>query len=126
MHTVNGVAKSRPTGPHSHVQKVAATMTARELMPVEWLKTIGSMMFTKVSSTTASRPTVSSIGRQESNTASESSTGKAAAMGAPRNGTKRSMAMSRPHNAALGTPMAHRPTPRMRPTLRLTAAWESR
>ena len=126
MQTVNGVASSRPTGPHSHVQNVAATMTARDETPVEWLKTIGSMTLTKVSSTTTSNPTVSSIGRQESNTARESSTGNAAAMGAPRKGTKRRSAMSRPQSAALGTPMAHNPRPSSTPTLTLTAACEIR
>ena len=35
-HMVSGVDSSRPTGPHSNVQKAAATMTATPESPVLW------------------------------------------------------------------------------------------
>jgi hypothetical protein len=35
-HTVIGVARSKPTGPHSHVQKAMATSRATSETPALW------------------------------------------------------------------------------------------
>src|SRR5579862_2981911 len=48
--TVNGVDNSKPTGPHNHVQKIAATSRANDEVPVRLPLTMGS-------NTYATRPT---------------------------------------------------------------------
>src|SRR5262245_13766387 len=90
--TVIGVASSRPSGPHSHVQQSAETTIATCDTPALLPDRHGSSTLLLTSSSSTKNPITSSVNVQPSNTATAISTGIAAAIQGPTYGTKRSIA----------------------------------
>src|SRR5690242_8108649 len=109
-HTVSGVERTRPTGPQSQVQNVAATRTATGDRPALAPKSQGSMAWLVINSTAMKRPKVSKKADQPGAIASESASGKSAVTQVPIYGTKRSTRNITPQRAAFGTPMRKVPT----------------
>src|ERR1700719_557508 len=82
-HKVKGVESKRPSGPHNHVQKDAATTTATGERPALRPHTSGSTTWPVSGSTTAKSAMVQSAILQWLPTAAAKATGKAAANIAP-------------------------------------------
>ena len=101
----------RPIGPHSAVQNVADTTTARGDRPVLRPYRCGSIMCAATGSKTKNMAAVHSSKVQPGSTATASASGKTAETNVPIYGTKRRIAASIPHSAALGMPMIHKPVP---------------
>ena len=78
MHTVSGVESSNPTPPHSHVQNVAATMTATGDTPVLDPYRKGSTALLMVSSNSRNNPRTMLTGCQLWKAAIDSASGPAA------------------------------------------------
>src|SRR3970040_2504983 len=81
--TVNGVARRSPTGPHNHIQKMAATSTATADTPVFLPYSQGSRMLLLMSSSTTNSQMVSSGANQPVETANDRLIGIAAAIHGP-------------------------------------------
>ena len=81
--TVSGVERMSPTGPHSHVQNTAATMSAIGVTPVLELYSQGSIRLLLSSSRIMKRPIASNGIVQLGETASESVIGSAAPIQGP-------------------------------------------
>src|SRR6185437_11893793 len=107
---VSGVDRTRPMGPQSQVQKVAATSTATGDRPALAPKSQGSRAWLVTSSTTMKRPKVSKKADQPGAIASESASGKSAASQVPIYGTNRSTRNITPQSAAFGTPIKKVPS----------------
>ncbi|NNJ26366.1 hypothetical protein LzC2_24490 [Planctomycetes bacterium LzC2] len=107
--TVSGMARIKPTGPHSHSQNVAAASTPIVDTPVPDPYSHGSMTLLLISSSRTNIPTTSSGWLQPSDTTTDRAIGKSAAIHGPTYGTYRSAAANNPHRIALGTPIRSRP-----------------
>src|SRR5215207_5606132 len=103
--TVSGVASSKPTGPHNHIQKTAASITATADTPVFLPYSQGSNRLLLNSSSATNRPTVQMVGAQPGENASDSPIGSRAAIQGPMYGTNRNAIATMPQRTALGTPM---------------------
>src|SRR3954454_945904 len=101
-HTVIGVERSNPTGPHSQVQNAAANSTASVVNPVLDPNSSGSSALAAMISIIRKPPITSSPARALSYTASDSSSGMLAATHTPMYGMNRSSATSSPNSAGLG------------------------
>jgi hypothetical protein len=112
---VNGVARIKPIGPQSQVQKVADAITATGDRPALRPYTRGSITWPAIGSTTKKSAAVERTIDHPVPTAAASISGNIAEITAPIYGTKRSIIANMPHNGALGTPMNHNPIPIMRP-----------
>ena len=121
MHTVKGVESSSPTPPQSHVQNVAATITAAGESPVVEPYSHGSRALPVSDSNTTNSPAVSSTGHHESDDASANASGAAALIHTPMYGMKRSSAASSPQSAAFGTRRKNRPVAINTPKAKFTA-----
>ena len=108
-HTVSGVASSRPSGPHAHVQN--ATAMSRPTSETPALRAYSSTSSTPLvnTSSTAKSPTTSSPFVQPSNTAIVIATGSPAPSQMPTYGRKRSAPASTPNRIAYGTPIRNSP-----------------
>src|SRR5690606_26167552 len=99
-HTVSGVASSKPIGPHSVVQKMAARMIATAEMLVLDPYSHGSTKLLLTISMTTTSPSVSRNVVQPGSTATASSSGNDADSTGPRYGMKRRKTASTAHSAA--------------------------
>ena len=83
MHTVSGVARMRPIGPHSHVQNAIAMSSPTSDTPALRAYSRTSSTPPVKSSSTPNRPMTSSAGGQPGNTARHIATGRPAPIQMP-------------------------------------------
>jgi len=98
-HTVRGIARASPIGPHSHVQNATEISSAIDETPALLAKNKGSRTKAMIVSVTTKSPTMSSGVIQPSKTARLRRTGIEAATQAPAYGMKRSSAAKTPTSA---------------------------
>ena len=125
-HTVSGIARASPIGPHSHVQNATEIRSAIDETPALLAKNKGSRTKAMIVSATMKSPTMSRGSIQPSKTARLTKTGIAAATQAPAYGMKRSSAPKTPHVSANGSPSTKSPTAIVMPKLALRAVCVSR
>src|SRR5687767_10408869 len=114
-HTVSGLDKTRPIGPHKKPQNTAASTVATTETPMLMPYNQGSMMLLLTSSSTIKKPMTASGGHQLGNWTTLRAIGRMAATGAPMYGTYRSTAARKPQSKAWFTPMRYSPIPHARP-----------
>src|SRR5512138_2683752 len=100
MHTVNGVASTRPIGPQIQIQKSADINSANDDTPVRCPSTTGSTKYAAIKSRTRNSAIVCNVSDHPGNVANARTAGIVAEMIDPTYGTKRRTAVSPPHNAA--------------------------
>ena len=82
-HSVSGVDKISPIGPHSQDQKIAATITENGESPVEWPYSSGSIAWPVIPSATMKKAAVHSAIDQPGSIAAARTTGSSAEISEP-------------------------------------------
>src|SRR3984885_10186711 len=106
---VRGVESSRPIGPHSQVQNIAETMTAKGDIPALPPKTIGSITLLVNTSRKQYRPRVRIGAVHVVEMATERTSGKKADIHSPTYGRNRNTRVRTAQSKAFGIPISESP-----------------